>query len=193
MAQITQRQLTKAASAASCKLVAACSQRDSALRWYVIQTKPRQEDRAQHFLSEKGFEAYLPKMEMVNVRKNRRALTQKALFPSYLFTRFEQQESLAHVRWTKGVVKILPESNRPLPVDNEVVRNIKTLARKDGVIRKKSLKTKDRVRIVNGPFKDLLGIFEHWTSDQGRVRVLLSLINYQASVELHHSMLEKIA
>ena len=106
MAPITQRQLTKAASAASCKLVAACSQRDSALRWYVIQTKPRQEDRAQHFLSEKGFEAYLPKMEMVNVRKNRRALTQKALFPSYLFTRFEQQESLAHVRWTKGVVKI---------------------------------------------------------------------------------------
>ena len=91
------------------------------------------------------------------------------------------------------MVKILPVSSRPQPVDNEIVKGFMELARKDGVIRKNSLKPKDKVRIVKGPFKDMLGIFEHWTSDQGRVRVLLSLINYQASVELHHSLVEKIA
>ena len=36
------------------------------------------------------------------------------------------------------------------------------------------------------PMKEIVGIFEHWTSDQGRVRVLLNFINYQASVQLHH-------
>jgi hypothetical protein len=38
-----------------------------------------------------------------------------------------------------------------------------------------------------------LGIFEYWTSEEGRVRVLLNFINYQASVELHHSFVEKRA
>ena len=163
------------------------------LCWYVVQTKPHQEDRAQYFLAEKGFETYLPKMEVASVRSNWRMLIQKPLFPSYLFARFDPQENLAHVSWTRGVVKILPESNRPLPVDNEVVISIKTLARKDGVIRRNSLRSRDKVWIIKGPFKGLVGIFEHWSSDQGRVRILLDLINYQARVELHHSMIEKIA
>ena len=163
------------------------------MKWYVVQTKPRQEERAQYFLADKGFEAYLPKMEVVSIRGYKRKLLEKPLFPSYIFTLFDQQESLAHVRWTKGVVKILPVSSQPQPIDNEIIRSVMRLAQKDGVIRKNSLKPEDKVRIVRGPFKDLLGIFEHWTSAQGRVRVLLNLINYQASVELHHSMLEKIA
>jgi hypothetical protein len=41
--------------------------------------------------------------------------------------------------------------------------------------------------------KDILGIFEYWTSNEGRVKVLLNFINYQASVELHHGFIEKVA
>lgn len=50
----------------------------------------------------------------------------------------------------------------------------------------------ERSRISRGPMKNILGIFEHWTSDQGRVRVLLNFINYHATVELHHSLVEKV-
>lgn len=192
MAGRAQRQLITASPAAGCRLPAACSQRNPALSWFVVQTKPRQEERAQYFLAEKGFEAYLPRMEVVTVRGFKRALIQKALFPNYLFARFDEEENLAQVRWTKGVVKILPVSSRPQAVDEGIIHNIKQLARKDGVIRKKSLKPKDRVRIARGPFKDLLGIFENWCSDKGRVRVLLDLINYQASIEIHYSMVDKL-
>jgi len=61
------------------------------------------------------------------------------------------------------------------------------------VIRKKPLKKNDRVRIARGPMKDLLGIFDEWSSDRGRVRILLHFIKYQARVELHHSLVEKVA
>ena len=185
MAEGTRRKSTKDAPFAS-------SQRTSSLKWFVVQTKPRQEDRAQYFLAEKGFETYLPKMEVASVRSYRRMLIRKPLFPSYLFTRFDPQENLVHVRWSKGVVKILPESNRPQPVDNAIIKGIRKLCKKDGVVRKCSLKPKDKVRIAKGPLRDLLGIFEHWSSDQGRVRILLNLLNYQATVELHHSMIAKI-
>jgi transcriptional antiterminator RfaH len=117
---------------------------------------------------------------------------EKPLFPGYIFCRFNKDEDLAYVRWTKGVKKLLPESVNPVPVENEVVNIIQSMQQKDGIIRKQALQKNDRIRIARGPLKDILGIFDHWTSDQGRVRVLLNFINYQASVELHHSLVEKL-
>jgi transcriptional antiterminator RfaH len=164
------------------------------MRWYVVQSKPREEERALHFLKEKGFHTYLPRMEVVSVRKFKNVKTEKPLFPGYLFCRFNKNdESLAHVRWTQGVKKMLPESIDPMPVDDEIVAAIHKLEQEDGVIRKKPLQKSDRIRITRGPMKDILGIFDYWTSDQGRVMVLLNFLNYQASVELHHSLVEKVA
>ena len=162
-------------------------------KWYVIQCKPREEFRAQHFLGEKGLSTYLPRMEVAGIRGYRTVMKQKPLFPGYLFCRFDPDRSLVHVRWTQGVAKMLPESVRPVPVEDEVVAAIRSLEQKDGVIRKKPFKKHDPIRIARGPMKDILGIFEHWASDQGRVRVLLHFINYQASVELHHSFIERAA
>ena len=164
------------------------------LKWYVVQSKPREEERALHYLKEKGFDTYLPRMEVVTVRKFNNVKTEKPLFPGYLFCRFtKQDETLAHVRWTRGVKKLLPESVDPIPVENEVVEAIQSLQQHDGVIRQKPLQQNDRIRIARGPMKDILGVFDHWTSDSGRVKVLLNFINYQASVELHHSLVEKVA
>jgi len=170
------------------------AERLNGYRWYVVQSKPREEERARYFLKEKGFDTYLPMMEVVNTRGSRNVTVQKPLFPGYLFCRFDRKdESLANIRWTKGVKKILPESLSPIPVDSEVVEAIHLLQQKDGVIRKQPLQKNDQIRIARGPMKDILGIFEHWASDQGRVRVLLNFISYQARVELHHSLVQKVA
>jgi len=163
------------------------------LKWFVVQSKPREEERAFHFLKEKGFDTYLPMMEVVNIRGFKNATTEKALFPGYLFCRFNPEDSLAHVRWTRGVKKILPECVSPIPVDNEVVEAIQSLEQHDGVIRQQPFQKNDQIRIARGPMRDILGVFDHWTSDQGRVKVLLNFINYQATVELHHSLVEKVA
>ena len=162
------------------------------LKWYVVQSKPREEERALHFLQEKGFHAYLPRMEVVKIRGFENTKTQKPLFPGYLFCQFDIGENLAHVRWTHGVKKLLPESVNPISLENEVVEAIRSLEQKDGVIRKQPLGKNDRIRIARGPMKDVLGIFDHWTSDWGRVKVLLNFINYQASVILHYSFIERV-
>ena len=163
------------------------------LKWYVVQSKPREEERARYYLEDKGFATYLPMMEVVSLRGFKNVTTERALFPGYLFCRFNPDDSLAHVRWTRGVKKLLPESVHPISVENEVVEAIRGLQQKDGVIRQKPLQQNDRIRIARGPMKDILGVFDHWTSDSGRVKVLLNFINYQASVELHHSLVEKVA
>jgi len=169
------------------------AERSNRLHWYVVQSKPREEERARYFLEEKGFDTYLPVMEVLKVRGFKNVKTESALFPGYLFCRFNPQDSLAHVRWTRGVKKLLPESVHPIPVKNEVVEAIHALEQHDGVIRQKPLQQNDQIRIARGPMKDILGVFDHWTSDSGRVKVLLNFINYQASVELHHSLIERVA
>ena len=73
----------------------------SDLRWYVVQSKPREEERALHFLKEKGFHTYLPRMEVVRVRKFENVKMKQPLFPGYLFCRFDKDENLGHVRWTQ--------------------------------------------------------------------------------------------
>jgi len=131
-------------------------------------------------------------MEVVTNRGSRSVIEEKPLFPGYLFCRFDPEESLAYVRWTKGVAKILPESVNPMPVSEGVVRAIRGIENKDGIIRKRPFEKNERIRIARGSMKHMLGIFDHWTSDQGRVRVLLNFVNYQASVVLHHSLIESI-
>ena len=78
-------------------------------------------------------------------------------------------------------------------VDNSVVEHIRGLESKDHIIRKRNLKRLDRIRVTKGPMKDLIGVFENWVSDEGRVRVLLDLVNYQARLQLHHTWIEKVA
>ena len=161
--------------------------------WFVCQTNPREEKRARHYLEEKGFEVFLPMMVTSRAVGLKAVLFQRPLFPGYLFVRMNGCEDAAYVRWTQGIRKMLPDSLSPLALEDGVVESIRMLADKQGLVRRRPLRHRDRVRILAGPFKGLMGIFEHWASDQGRVAVLLEFVSYQARVELHCTQLEKVA
>jgi transcription antitermination factor NusG len=115
------------------------------------------------------------------------------LFPGYLFARFDVHESYPLVKWGKGVNAILGYGRYPTPLADEVISIIKSRADEKNIVKiAYQLSKNDCVRVRSGPLKDLLGIFDRWVSDSGRVRVLLNLIGYQPTVELHYSQLEKI-
>jgi len=79
-------------------------------------------------------------------------------------------------------------------VADEVVKLIKDRTDENTVVKRVcNFQANDVIRVTSGPLRDLLGVFERWVSDGERVRVLLNLIGYQPAVELHHSMLEKVA
>jgi transcriptional antiterminator RfaH len=162
--------------------------------WYVIQTKPKKEEEATSYLSTKGMEIFSPLMESFALRNGRMNKVLKPLFPGYIFGKFDLEQNYPLVRWAKGVKNVLGFGGYPVPLSEEVVKAIKERTDPQNVLRVKShFETNDVVRIKTGPMKDLLGIFERWVSDSERVRILLSLIGYQPVVEIHHSMIEKVA
>ena len=163
------------------------------LRWYVIKTKPRNEERAHNYLEQNGIHTFLPYMESASFCGVNSSKKIKPLFPNYIFAQFDLMHSYPLVKWGKGVNKILGFGKYPTPIADEVLSLIKSRTDDNDIVKKAyNLSENDCVRIVSGPFKDLLGIFDHWVSDSGRVRVLLNLIGYQPKVELHYSQVERV-
>ncbi len=162
--------------------------------WYVIQTKPKKEEEATSYLSKKGVEIFSPLIETFASRNGRIDKELKSLFPGYIFGRFDLDQSYPLVRWARGVKKILGYGECPASISEEVVETIKERTDAQGIVRMgHHFEPNDLIRIKTGPLKDLLGIFERWVSESERVRVLLSLIGYQPSLEIHYSMIEKVA
>jgi transcription antitermination factor NusG len=162
--------------------------------WYVIQTKPKKEEEAKSYLSTKGVEVLSPLMETFLSRNGRMNRELKPLFPGYIFGKFDLEQSYPLVRWAKGVKKVLGFGEYPTPISEQAVEIIKERADTQGIVRLKChFQANDVIRIKTGPLKDLLGIFERWISDSERVKVLLNLMGYQPAVEIHYSMIEKVA
>jgi transcriptional antiterminator RfaH len=164
------------------------------MNWYVIQTKPNKEADAGAYLNDKGLETLDPLMETFSMRNGKITKENKPLFPGYIFGRFALDSDYSLVRWARGVKKILSFGGYPVPISESVVELIRARTDSAGVVRNThSFTPNDVIRIKAGPLRDLLGIFERWMPDQERVRILLNLVGYQPTIELHCSMLEKVA
>ena len=162
--------------------------------WYVIQTKPKKEEEADSYLSTRGVEIFSPLIETFTARNAKLAKELKPLFPGYIFGKFDLEQNYPLVRWGRGVKCILGFGGYPTSISEEIVEIIRERTDAQGVVRvKQNFKPNEVVRIKTGPLKDLLGIFERWVSDSDRVKILLNLIGYQPSVEIHYSMIEKVA
>jgi transcriptional antiterminator RfaH len=143
--------------------------------WSVAQTETHREATAQRFLTDQGFETYLPK-----IKAKQRVVP---LFPSYLFVRIVE-------RWypignTIGVVQLLLAGDHPAQLRDEIINNIKNKER-GGIVKlpkPQRLKQGDRVRIIRGSFQGHVGVYEGMTSKQ-RERILLELLGRQVSVQL---------
>jgi len=162
--------------------------------WYVIQTKPKKEEGAASYLLTGGLEVFNPLTEAFSSRNGKMEKVLKSLFPNYIFARFDLEQSYNLVRWGRGVKKVLGFGGYPSPVSDEVVEIIKKRTDASGIVRRTChFEPNDLIRIKSGPLKELLGIFDQWVSGSERVRILLNLIGYQPTIELHYSLLEKVA
>ncbi|MGC9323125.1 MAG: transcription termination/antitermination protein NusG [Desulfomonilia bacterium] len=168
---------------------------DSVKQWFVIQTNPKEDSLACLVLSQQGVQTYQPFMEKYVFHARKKTLKKYPLFPNYLFVRVVPvEEELHKIRWCRGVRRILLDNYQPVPIEEEFIVGLHSLEDEgSGVIKKPvEFSPGDVVRIKSGPLRDLYGIFEAWGSDEGRVRILVDMVNNRAKVVMHSSLIEKI-
>jgi transcriptional antiterminator RfaH len=162
--------------------------------WFVVQTNPREENLASVVLVQNGVRVYQPFMEKFVFHARRKTLKRYPLFPGYLFVHIRPEEEDFHkIRWSRGVRRILLDNYRPVSIQDEFVESLVGLQDEaTGVIRKPvDFVPGEMVRIRSGPLRDIVGIFEEWGSDDGRVRILIEMVNNRAKVLVHPSLIEK--
>jgi transcriptional antiterminator RfaH len=162
--------------------------------WYVIHTNPKQEDRTNNNLRAWNIETFTPKIieRRFNQFTGETQCLRKPLFPRYIFVRFNLGKLHHKIRFTRGVYSMVSFGDGPVAVADEIIELIKSRMDKDGFVRiGEILQPGDRVIIDDGPLKDFTGIFECRMRDSERVLILLSMVSYQAHVEVNKRLLRK--
>lgn len=168
---------------------------DDTPHWYVIQTKPKEEDRADSNLRAWKIETFVPKLKEKKFGQyaSYHGFVVKHLFPRYIFARFSANR-LFHVNYTRGVQKVVSFGNGPTPVEDEIVDLIRSRISDDGFVRLgESFKSGDAIVVKAGPLKGLVGIFERSLNDDERVMILLSTVNFQGRITVERELIQKAA
>jgi transcriptional antiterminator RfaH len=163
-------------------------------RWFLVHTLSKNERKAEWHLGAQGFRTYLPQIRKTIRHARKLSTVQAPLFPGYLFVVLDlERDRWLSVRSTIGVARLFTHRDgRPIPVPGGIVESL--IARTDGKLTRldAGLVKGQHVRILSGPFADLLGTLER-LDEAGRVQVLLQMMGTVVPVTLHRSALSPAA
>ena len=155
--------------------------------WYVIHTKPRQESLALENLQRQGYTTYGPQITISKRRRNAWHQVTEPLFPRYLFIELtEGEDDFGPIRSTLGVSNMLRFGGKPATISEEIIQTLQQQERDSADAPDPELPVKpgDRVRVMDGPFAGLEGIFQNNSKD-ARVIILMELLGRENKVTVN--------
>jgi transcriptional antiterminator RfaH len=156
------------------------------MSWYCVQTHARAEEKAHANLEAQGYVSYLPSQLKRIAHARRITWARRPLFPRYLFVRVEENEAWRPIRSTFGVTDIIAFGEKPTPVPESLIAELKQAEDADGLIvigRHAQFERGQSVEISDGPLAGQAAIFD-CVADHERVFILLDLLNRQVRVRV---------
>ena len=154
-------------------------------RWFLVQSQPRNELRAQMHLSMQGFRTYIPLILKTTQHARQFRTIRAPLFPRYLFIILDLgRDRWLSVRSTVGVASLFTCDDRPVAVPLGIVEAL--LERSNDATAPcvdDGLKNGQAIRIISGAFAANVGILER-LDENGRVQVLLDMMGGTVRVNI---------
>ena len=146
--------------------------------WYLVKTKPRQENVAIKNLENQEYSTYCPIVTINNKHV--------VLFPGYIFIHFDKnKENWSPICSTKGVVNFVRFGLNFAQVPDTVIKSLKAneLINKEKFNNLNRLKSGDKIQITDGVFKNCVAIFKS-SKPQERVVLLMNILGQQQSITI---------
>jgi transcriptional antiterminator RfaH len=159
--------------------------------WFCLRTQPKHEHiAAAHLKDDPEIEIYLPRIRFKRATRRGPVWFTEALFPNYLFARFDLSVCLRRVCHARGVQGVVHFGGCWPIVPEAVVAELRASVGADQVhVVSDELRPGESVRIAGGVFHGLQAVVTRVMPSRERVAVLLEFLGQQTSVELPNEAL----
>ena len=168
-------------------------------KWYVIHTYSGYEEKVKKCIEgrlktlgmeDKVERIIIPSEDVIELRKSKKKMTTRKLFPGYVLLYMEMDEDVWFaIKNTPKVTGFVGTKNKPSPVSEEEIRML--LSQLDEKP-KMEFEKGESVRIIDGPFMNCVGVIDEVNVEKGKLRVLVSIFGRATPVELEFMQIEKI-
>ncbi|MBW1900101.1 MAG: UpxY family transcription antiterminator [Deltaproteobacteria bacterium] len=164
-------------------------------KWYALHTRSHFEQKVYDGLRGKSIETFLPRIQVMSRRKDRRKKILVPLLPGYVFVRTDlHPEEHLHILKTTGIVRMIGFKGKPVPANEDEISSLMVLDGTDRTVQNRTyMKKGDRIMIMEGPLKGLVGFYLRHNGRHDKVVVSVELLQRSIEVEIEGWALEKIS
>lgn len=154
--------------------------------WFCLRAQPKHEHiAAAHLKKMAGVEVFLPRVRFQRATRQGLTWVTEALFPNYLFARFDWQSSLRQVQAARGVRGVVHFGARWPVVDQTVIAELKLAVGADEPHTiAAALQPGDTVEIAEGAMRGLRAVVSRVMPSRERVAVLMEFLGRQTTIEV---------
>ena len=167
---------------------------DRSLKWYAVHTRSRFEQKVYDGILGKSIEVFLPRIQVLSRRKDRRKKILVPLLPGYVFvhTNLDPEEYL-NILKTAGVVRMVGFEGKPVPARDTEIQSLMILNGTDRTVQNRDyMRYGDMVMVMEGPLKGLIGFYIRHKDHGGKVVVSIELLHRSLEVDIEDWALEKV-
>ena len=168
------------------------------LRWYAVHTLSGHENKVCHYLKNSAEalaigdeigDCVVPTEEIAEMRNGKRVTTKRKFLPGYVLVQMEVSAGSRHVvtntPGVTGFVGVRGDQAPPALRPAEVERILGQIERKTTAPESDSAyRIGDRVKVVDGPFSEFIGLVEATDAAKDKVTIAVSIFGRPTKVEL---------
>lgn len=144
-------------------------------------------------VSDRVFQVVVPTEEEVEIKNGVRRTVPRKVFPGYVLVEMViDPQTWEVVRRTQGVTSFVgTSSNEATPLPEADVQVILRKMQESKPQIRLTFDRGDRVKIIDGPFSEQLGLVDEVYDEKSRLKVLVSIFGREAPVDIGFLQVEK--
>lgn len=156
------------------------------LSWFCLRSKQKNEHiAAGHLKNNLGLEVFAPRIRFKRATQRGAAWVTDALFPSYLFARYDLHQLSHVVHYSPGIKGVVHFGGKWPTIPDDVIEDLRRIYADQNVHVIDPLpEAGDSVQIAGGAFHGLRAVVTRVMSSRERVAVLLDFLGRQTMVEV---------
>ncbi len=162
------------------------------VRWYCVRTKPKKERMASaNMASLHGLDVFCPQIRFRRKTARGPVWFQEAMFPGYMFARFDMVEMKRAVAYSPGVLNIPIFNDRIVSIPDSVIESIRQDLDEESVVDAGiPLEVGEETTILEGSMRGIKVKVIKVMPAEGRVAVLLEMLGTLVEAEFASEQLE---